>query len=143
MNQRQSGHRWERLLAKWLTNKFGIPFLTSRAESRSADAKGLDFVPEDHSFPIDFQAKEQTLPSSSKSYSIKVEALDGMITNKKRALLVRLWRKGKQKRKLHGHYMVVDLEFGLDLLKNYYDNGTAKSTSLDEDNLSKNQQSIL
>lgn len=119
-DNRRSGHNWERKLVKILSDAFSVKFMTSRSESKRMDDLGIDFVTADRSFPIDFQAKEQTLPKGSKSYSIKIEALGNMQTDKQRALLVRLWRKGESKRKLQGHYMVVDLEFGMELLKTYY-----------------------
>ncbi len=94
--------------------------MTSRSESRRTDDRGVDFVAA-VDFPIEFQAKEQTFKAESKSYSIKIEALDNMISNKKRALLVRMWKKKKdaKRRTHHGNYMVVDLEFGLELLELY------------------------
>ena len=130
MNQRESGHRWERELAERLSEFFGRVFKTSRAESRTKDNQKIDFVCIDcePSFPVEFQAKEQTIKSDAKSYSIKVEALDQMQTTKKRALLVRLWKKKKtsKRRTHHGNYMVVDLEFGLELLK-LWDQNSQKS----------------
>lgn len=115
MNQRISGHNWERKLAKILTERLKTKFLTSRSESRTLDNMGVDFV---SNFPVYFQAKEQTI--SGKTFSVRVEALD-RIEKHERALLVRIWKKGI-KRKLHGEYMVVPLEFGLQLLESWQEN---------------------
>lgn len=119
MNQRNSGHNWERKLTLMLTTTLKIPFVTARSESKRTDDRGVDFVCEDSSFPIEFQAKEQTIPEMTKSYSVKIESLDTMQTEKERALLIRLWRKGKSRRKLQGHYMVVPLELGLEMVDAY------------------------
>lgn len=120
-DNRVSGHNWERYLANLLTDRFGFLFKTSRQESRTKDNQKIDLVCIDceEEFPVEFQAKEQTIKAEAKSFSIKVEALDQMETEMERALLVKIWKKGKGKsrRKHHKNYMVVELEFGLKLIE--------------------------
>lgn len=133
MNQRTSGHNWERILASILSDRLKSQFVTARSESKRTDDRGVDFVSDDITFPVEFQAKEQTFNADSKSYSIKVEALDNMISDKQRALLVRMWKKkkGKSRRTQHGNYMVVSLDFGLELLDAYV-NRRIETGSVDE-----------
>lgn len=123
MNQRRSGHNWEREVVKDLSYLFGYTpddIGTTRENSRKMDAKGLDIWFSDP-IGVDFQCKEKTT-NSKELIPLEAKYLDEMITKNKKVLAFKTYRKkkGDKRRKVTGRFAVITWEWFLQLLYLYH-----------------------
>lgn len=124
MNQRRSGHNWEREVVKDLADLFGLTseeIGTTRENSRKMDARGLDIWFKD-SIGVDIQCKEKTTNSET-LIPLEASYIDMMKTDNKKILAFKTYRKrrGDKRRKVTGRFAVVEWEFFLHLLSLYED----------------------
>lgn len=119
MNQRRSGHNWEREIVNLFKKELSIPdheIGTTRLHSKFLDNKKIDIWFQ-NPIGIDIQAKETTT-GAKEAVPLDAQYLDSIETKQEKVLFYKAYRKGN-KRKVIGTYVIISVPFFFKLLKSW------------------------
>lgn len=119
MNQRTSGHNWEREVVKELATLLDLTpdeIGTTRLNSRKMDNDGIDIWFK-KPIGVDFQCKEKTT-RSKEMIPLDASYIDYMKSDQEKAILFKTYRNSEtsKRRKVTGKYAVIEFEWFKELL---------------------------